>query len=71
MYPFLSTREGDVDAPGGDWGPVSRCVDAGENAREFLLPIPIFSLFSSPFDTFPLCYTNNNHHSHHFTDSLI
>lgn len=35
VYPFLSTREGDVDAPGGDWGPVSRCVDAGENAREF------------------------------------
>ncbi|THW75585.1 hypothetical protein D6D19_03900 [Aureobasidium pullulans] len=33
VYPFLSTREGDVDAAGGDWGPVSRCVDAGENAH--------------------------------------
>lgn len=53
VYPFLSTREGDVDAPGGDWGPVSRCVDAGENAREFLLPIPIFFSIFLSFGYFP------------------
>ena len=45
-YPFLSTAESDVDAAGGNWGPVSRCVDAGEDSREFLqLACP----FPSPF----------------------
>ncbi|THW92647.1 hypothetical protein D6D15_03039 [Aureobasidium pullulans] len=44
VYPFLSTREGDVDAPGGNWGPVSRCVDAGENARQGII---LYSLYFS------------------------
>ncbi|THX09194.1 hypothetical protein D6D13_06156 [Aureobasidium pullulans] len=51
VYPFLSTREGDVDAPGWNWGPVSRCVDAGENARQGII------LYSLYFSVFPFAQT--------------
>jgi hypothetical protein len=40
MYPYISSSDGDVDVQRG--GPVSRCVDLGEDAREY------FSLSFSP-----------------------
>lgn len=43
---FEHCRVGCRCGGGGNWGPVSRCVDAGEDSREFLqLACP----FPSPF----------------------
>jgi hypothetical protein len=36
MYPYMTSSDGDVDVQKG--GPVSRCVDTGEDAREYFLP---------------------------------